>query len=122
MLNILIVDDDPRCRRIYDLTTRERGHNPLLAANGLEALEKVRGNGIDLMVLDMEMPVMDGVGVLCGLKEMESRVPVIVNSSVNMEIVRKQATGTGYEQIIKYCDNSDPWYNYLHLVDSESAQ
>jgi len=80
---ILIVDDEPFNVDYLEQELEESGYETLTAANGQEALEKVRSESPDLILLDMMMPVMDGFEVLSRLKmDPASRdIPVIVISA-----------------------------------------
>jgi class 3 adenylate cyclase len=81
--SILVVDDSRTLRRILIRELNSLGfQNIIEAADGLEALETVRSEQIDLMLLDMEMPELDGLGVLTELKSDETykSMPIIVIS------------------------------------------
>ncbi len=57
---ILIVDDQERNRRILADLVATHGHVPFLAENGVSALEQLHAEPIDLVLLDIMMPEMDG--------------------------------------------------------------
>ena len=57
---ILVVDDEPSVRDLISDALNLAGYNSISAAHGLEALTKLRENQIDLMILDINMPNMDG--------------------------------------------------------------
>jgi len=79
MSRILIVDDNPALREqyAYDLA-RLGGHEILQAADGAEGLAVLEREPVDCVVLDLEMPGVDGFGVLRGMKEKDIDVPVVV--------------------------------------------
>jgi class 3 adenylate cyclase len=80
---ILVVDDSRTLRRILIRELNSLGFNNILeAADGVEAVTTVRSKSIDLMLLDMEMPELDGLGVLTELKSDETykSMPIIVIS------------------------------------------
>ncbi len=79
MTTVLIVDDvAPMAEQYaYDLK-RLGGFEPLVAAGGAEALEILSREPVDCMILDLEMPGMDGFAVLNALRERGSDLPVIV--------------------------------------------
>jgi hypothetical protein len=80
---ILVVDDSRTLRRILIRELNSLGFNNILeAADGVEAVTTVRSKSIDLMLLDMEMPELDGLGVLTELKSDETykSLPIIVIS------------------------------------------
>jgi two-component system, OmpR family, KDP operon response regulator KdpE len=74
---ILVVDDEPRMVRFVRMNLELEGCRVIPAANGLEALEKVREDIPDLVLLDVMMPEMDGFEALKRIRE-TSTVPVIM--------------------------------------------
>jgi len=74
---ILVVDDEPRMIRFIRMNLELEGYRVSEALNGLEALEKVRDELPDLVVLDVMMPHMDGFETLERIREI-STVPVIM--------------------------------------------
>jgi class 3 adenylate cyclase len=83
---ILVVDDSRTLRRILIRELNSLGfQNIVEAANGLEAIEVVKSKAIDLMLLDMEMPELDGLGVLAALKsdQVYKSLPIIVISGAD---------------------------------------
>ena len=81
---LLIVDDNKVNRLLLSRSVELQGHRVALAENGRVALEKLRSEPFDLLLLDIEMPELDGFAVLEQLKaDPQLRdVPVIVTSSV----------------------------------------
>jgi adenylate cyclase len=81
---VLVVDDHPTNRMKLSLAVKNLGHLTVQAENGLEALERLRACAIDLVLLDIMMPVMDGFQVLQQMKADPKlrEVPVIVISSL----------------------------------------
>jgi type IV pilus assembly protein PilB len=77
---ILIADDDPQMRRLVRSILERDGYEVTEAADGLDALDQVESKSFDLMVLDVDMPRLDGLGVLEELRARvaTSGVPVIV--------------------------------------------
>src|SRR5919108_5151055 len=60
-LKILVVDDDVLARRLMQLLLRSEGHHVDVASNGLEAFEAVKSQKFDIVFMDLQMPVMDGI-------------------------------------------------------------
>src|SRR4249919_3574140 len=81
---LLIVDDNKVNRLLLSRNVQMQGHSAALAENGRVALEMLRREPFDLLLLDIEMPEMDGFAVLEQLKaDLQLRdLPVIVTSSV----------------------------------------
>jgi len=77
---ILIADDDAHIRDVVRYALEREGHRTILAADGGEAIERVREGGIDLVVLDVLMPDVDGLTV-CRRLRAEGRIPIVMLSS-----------------------------------------
>jgi CheY-like chemotaxis protein/HD-like signal output (HDOD) protein len=80
MANILVIDDTPFWRDITGEGLRRNGHTVFTAGNGLEALQSLRTQNIDLLILDVEMPQMPGLSFLQQLRQREEwkSLPVIM--------------------------------------------
>ena len=76
-LRVMIVDDDAAHRRLFQLYLENRGAETCEAINGQQALEVVDREKIDLALVDMQMPVMDGVATTRSLRERGFRQPII---------------------------------------------
>ncbi len=76
-LRVMIVDDDVSHRRLFQLYLENRGAETCEAINGQQALEVVGREKIDLVLVDMQMPVMDGVATTRSLRERGFRQPII---------------------------------------------
>jgi DNA-binding response OmpR family regulator len=74
---ILVVDDEPRMRRFMHMNLDLEGYRVIEAENGLEAVNRVRDNLPDLVLLDVMMPELDGFEALRLIRE-TSNVPVIM--------------------------------------------
>lgn len=75
---ILIVDDEPKMRRVLEIMLQKMDFQVLAAGNGVEALDQYQQHGADLIITDLCMPDMDGIGLLAALREGGADVPVIV--------------------------------------------
>jgi Response regulators consisting of a CheY-like receiver domain and a winged-helix DNA-binding domain len=74
---VLIVDDEERIRFLIEAYLKKEGLNVLQAENGQEALKKFNENTVDLVVLDIMMPIMDGWNTCREIRKI-SNVPVIM--------------------------------------------
>ena len=81
---LLVADDNKVNRLLLSRSLEQQGHHVTLAVDGLEALNMLRSQAFDLLLLDIEMPQMDGFEVLAALKADRALrdLPVIVTSSV----------------------------------------
>ena len=80
MTTILIVDDEERIREVVKEYCLLENYNVLEASDGLEALEIVKNNDIDLIVLDIMMPKLDGLSAFSKIKEIK-KIPTIILSA-----------------------------------------
>ena len=78
MFNILVADDQPNIRRLYEFTLEKNGYRPFVAADGEEVLEVLEHQHIDLVILDVMMPRLDGYGCLKVMRESGINVPVLM--------------------------------------------
>ncbi len=78
---VLIVEDDTNQRALYQEELSEEGYRVLTAADGREALAIAREHRPDLVILDVNMPVMDGLDTLSQLLEHDGQIPVIINTA-----------------------------------------
>ena len=75
---ILAVDDESSMRRLLEISLKQAGYLPILAADGFEALSILRKGGIDLVVSDLHMPGMDGLRLFKKMNEEGLQIPVII--------------------------------------------
>ena len=81
METLLVVDDEANQRRLYQEELSEEGYLVKLARNGQEALDCISEVPPDLVVLDIRMPVMDGLETLGKIIGKENSIPVIIHSA-----------------------------------------
>lgn len=84
MKNILVVEDENRMREFIALFLRREGYNVIEAENGMIALEKFKSEDIDLIVLDIMMPIIDGFQVCSEIRKI-SQVPIIILTAIEEE-------------------------------------
>jgi DNA-binding NtrC family response regulator len=116
MTLVLVVDDvAPLAEQYaYDLK-RMGGYEVLTAADGRQALETLAGSPVDCVLLDLEMPVMDGLEVLRALERKGSQVPVIVYTGTGnfdrcVQAIRLGAYG--------FIDKAEPMPRVVHEIES----
>ena len=74
---ILVVDDAPDNQRLLRAFLTKAGYEVELAANGREAVDAVAAGRFDLVLMDLQMPVMDGVSAIRELRERSFRLPIV---------------------------------------------
>jgi CheY-like chemotaxis protein len=102
-VRLLVVDDSKLARRITgEICKKILGVSSLSeACNGLEALEQIKAEKFDLMILDLNMPGMDGFEVLDKIGGMNERPKVIVASANVQEKAIKRALQKGASAFVK---------------------
>lgn len=75
---ILVADDEPNLRRVLGAQLTRDGHEVHLAEDGLAALKCLTENHIDLVITDLKMPGLDGMGLLRKALEMDASLPVVM--------------------------------------------
>jgi DNA-binding response OmpR family regulator len=81
MSTILIVDDEKYILKLYEQEFRHDGYSVVTANSGLEALQKLESQPVDLVIMDIRMPELDGVETLKRIMESSSKPPIILNSA-----------------------------------------
>jgi DNA-binding NtrC family response regulator len=112
---VLVVDDVPALREQYAYDLRRiAGYEVIPAENGRQALERLKDSAVDCMILDLEMPGMDGFELLRILEQQGSEVPVIVYTGTGnydrcIQAVRLGASG--------FIDKAEPMERVVQEVE-----
>jgi len=104
---VAFVDDDPRLRSLIAEELQDQGVLPFAFSTGQELLDHLDREQVDLILLDLMMPVMDGLTCLRHLKEREQEVPILVATSFNDEIKRQESIEAGAADYINKTDLFD---------------
>ncbi|MGD1104230.1 MAG: response regulator transcription factor [Terriglobia bacterium] len=96
---ILVVDDEPQIRRVMRTTLVARGYMVSTARNGEEALEKVREERFDLVLLDINMPGIGGMEA-CRIIRSRSDIPIVILSIRNAEKEKVEALDAGADDYV----------------------
>ena len=99
-LQVLIVDDEPAILRFLRTSLSAQGYQTIEAENGAQALNMFARNRVDVVVLDLGLPDLDGLEVLKRLRELGSSVPVIVLSSRADERGKVKALDSGADDYV----------------------
>ncbi len=78
---ILVVEDEEGLRLLYQVELEAEGYQVITARNGKEAIQKLEEGKPDLIVLDIVMPVMDGMEALGKIVGKDRKIPIILNTS-----------------------------------------
>ena len=100
MKKILLVDDEENIQIVYREEFEDGGYHVISALNGESGLKKFKEEKPDLVILDIQMPGMNGVEVLRQMKMINSAVPVILSSAFQ-EFKRDLGTWASDEYVVK---------------------
>jgi len=92
---VLVVDDEQRVRTFLARSLSQEGHTVVTAADGVQAMQRLAGGDVDLVLLDVMMPRCNGMQVLKLMNERQDTTPVIVLSAVTDVAARVQALDRG---------------------------
>jgi len=96
---ILVVDDDPQIRRVLRTALVAQGYEAVDARNGEEAIERLREEKPDLIILDMNMPRMNGLET-CRIVRTTSDVPIIMLTVRDTESDKIEALDAGADDYV----------------------
>lgn len=103
-MKILVVDDDKTTRKLLSLFLKGKGYEVVTAENGLDALEKLGTENINLIVTDMNMPYMDGIELTKNLRSDPtwSAMPIImVTTEADNDEMRKAVEAGTDDYLVK---------------------
>lgn len=102
MTRVLLVDDDELLRELLQMQIELEGHDVEVAEDGEAALEILDRESFDVVVLDLMMPVMDGLRFMRVLKERTTAPPeVVVLSSMNRPGLREELLAVGVREVVR---------------------
>jgi two-component system KDP operon response regulator KdpE len=99
MPHLLIVDDDAQLLRALSITLRAFNYHVLTSTNGVDALTSATRNRLDLILLDLGLPDMDGTTVIRGLRDW-TNVPILVLSGRDDPVAKTHALDLGADDYI----------------------
>ena len=125
---ILVVDDDPDIRQLLQDRLRAKGYRAQSAADGVQALEAVRAETFEGMILDIGLPSMDGMDVLRQIRKWDQQIPIVMVTASGSKDLAVRAISMGaqayllkpfdvdeLQRIVEY------WFRPLERPSSKSA-
>lgn len=100
MVHILVVDDDKNTRRFMKAVLEEEQYIVFTASNGVEALDILDTTHIDLVVLDIMMPKMDGYEFTEILRSVQNELPILMVSAKQLPADRKKGFQVGIDDFM----------------------
>ncbi len=118
---VLVVDDDPNVQEILREFLSAKGYEVITAGDGAEGLRRVKEERPHLILLDIQMPKMDGLEVLRHLRAIDKEVGVIMITGVNEQEIAKKAMELGaFDYIVKPLDlpylEQSLWYKITTMT------
>ena len=105
-LNILLVEDNLLNQRIVTFSLKRFNHDVIIANNGVEAIEMFREKKFDVILMDIMMPVMDGLEATVKIREIENtsniekRTPIIALTANTMDNDRDKCLSYGMDEFM----------------------
>lgn len=126
---ILVVDDNEEfCRNVKDIVEL-KGYTVATAYDGFKALELVKQNGFDLVLMDIRMPVIDGVETFKKVKKIAPDTPVIMVTAFAVEDLIREALREGafgslkkpldFDKLFKLIEQATPDGKLILIVDDD---
>lgn len=108
MFKILVVEDDRGAGRLMVDTLIDAGYQPILATDGIQALDVVASQHVDLIILDLMLPKLDGFSVLQQIRKTHSALPVLILSAKEMIMDKRQGFRLGADDyMVKPADEEE---------------
>ena len=101
MFHILVVDDDKNTRLLFKAILESANYTVFTACNGIEAMEVMDKNHIDLVVLDIMMPKMDGYEFTQILRETNNNLPILMVSAKQLPQDKKKGFLVGTDDYME---------------------
>jgi len=128
-IKVLVVDDNKEfCRNVEDILEL-KDYEVATAYDGFKALELVKGNGFDLVLMDVKMPVMDGVETFKKIKEIAPKTPVIMVTAYAVEDLIREALREGafgslrkpldFDRLFELIEHAIPGGAMILVVDDD---
>lgn len=103
---ILLVEDNILNQRVVTFSLKKYKHEVVIANNGVEAIERFRANKFDVILMDIMMPVMDGIEATVKIREIERldhiewRTPIIALTANTMDNDRDKCISYGMDEFM----------------------
>lgn len=108
MFAILVIEDDPSTRRLMNAVLRRGGYTPIDATDGANALEIMDKQHIDLILLDIMMPRMDGFEFTKTVRESGCDIPILMTTAKQTLADKRRAFGLGADDyMVKPIDEEE---------------
>jgi len=101
-MNILFVDDKPVLRQLYRLGLKRYGHHVSTAGGGVEAIQAVRGENFDMIIMDLDMPHMNGWEAVRKIRALPrgKKVSIVIFTAKHLMLSPDQIHQTGADGVL----------------------
>lgn len=116
---ILIVEDEEVCRFFFEKALKKTQANLFFVKDGIEAINMIKKNTeIDLVLMDIRLPGMNGIEATSKIKEINPEMPIIIQSAYGMNSTKDEAIKSGCNDFITKPINIQTLFSLLqkHLV------
>lgn len=116
-LRVLVCEDEKINQKLFKRLLLKQGHNVELAENGIQAIEKLKSMAFDLILMDIQMPIMDGLSALSVIRnELKSDVPVIAITAYALKGDREKFLAAGMNEYISKPINIREFYEKIEKL------
>ncbi|MDD2760566.1 MAG: PAS domain S-box protein, partial [Methylomonas sp.] len=118
--NVLLAEDIAANAALARLRLEQQGHTVTWVKNGLEAVEAFKQGGFDLILMDLQMPVLDGIDATKQIRQLEQdgdgRIPILALTASVLKHEKDQCTDAGMDAIIGKPINIDELLEQMELL------
>jgi len=115
MAKVLVIDDEPEARVLLDIHLRHRGYDVILAGDGWKGLQLYHQEHPDVILLDLNMPELDGVTILKKIRAVDLKQPVIILTADSNPETEQQVRAIGVNEFVLKSAS-------MHLLDDTLTQ
>jgi len=121
---VLVVDDEELVRNLIVTLLSRSGHSSITAVDGVDALDRMKGNKIDAIITDIKMPNMDGVALTIEILKRTPGLPILVMTAFGEEYSAGAAIAAGAREYIRKPFSPDEFFaQFKKMVkDSEAIK
>jgi CheY-like chemotaxis protein len=120
LYTILVVDDEELIRNLLVTFLSKLGHSCVIAIDGVDALDKMKRNKIDVVITDIKMPNMDGIILTNKISLQYPELPIMVMTAFDEEYSAGVAISAGAREFIKKPFSLDEFAIRLHKMINDS--
>lgn len=115
MGNVLIVDDSSLIRSVASDAAKEAGHTPIVAKNGMEGLEALEANEIDIIFSDVNMPIMGGLDMVEKIKANPAYkfIPIVMLTTESNPTLKERGKALGVKAWMLKPFNKEKFFTAL---------